>query len=376
MSDLAGKTKILLVSPLPPPRGGIGTWTELILQEAALHPDLEIRLVNTSPTWRKALHLEVWRRALGGSLQLFKDIALVLAALIRFKPQVLHLCTSAYIALVRDLFILALARLSGVPAVYHVRMGRLPELARSRGWEWRLFCRTIALARQVIVLDQASLDTLRAHFPGKPALKIPNCGSSSAGPAAPPAANELPKIIFIGWIVPYKGVLELVQAAAQIAAQADFVLELVGPYNSAYIEKVRQAGGPLGERLILTGEAPHEQAMQRLGGADILALPSHTEGFPNVILEAMALGKPVVGTDVGAVRELLLENGPPSGLVVPPKDARALAGALLHLLQHEGLRREMGQAGLRKFAALYTAPAVFGQLKQLWQNLLQPPPQS
>jgi glycosyltransferase involved in cell wall biosynthesis len=368
MSDLAGKTKILLVSPLPPPRGGIGTWTELILQEAALHPDLEIRLVNTSPTWRKALHLEVWRRALGGSLQLFKDIALVLAALIRFKPHVLHLCTSAYIALVRDLFILALARLFGVPAVYHVRMGRLPQLALSQGWEWRLFCRTIGLSRQVIVLDAASLATLKSHFPAKSILKIPNCRSDMKETAPPVAQSMPPQILFVGWVVDYKGVLELVQAAVQIADQADFSLELVGPYNPEYMEKIRQVSLPLGQRLVVTGEVPHEQALHRLACSDLLVLPSHTEGFPNVILEAMALGKPVIGSQVGAIEEMLLENET-SGLVVPPKDVNALAAALLRLLQDETLRLQLGQAGRTKYTALYTTPVVFDQLKRLWLDL-------
>ena len=62
-----------------------------------------------------------------------------------------------------------------------------------------------------------------------------------------------------------------------------------------------------------------------LSASDVFVLPSYTEGFPNVIIEAMAMGKPIIATSVGAIPEMLDEG---CGVVVPPKDADSLQKAL------------------------------------------------
>jgi len=76
---------------------------------------------------------------------------------------------------------------------------------------------------------------------------------------------------------------------------------------------------------------------------DILAISSFTEGLPNVLLEAFALGKPVVSTEVGGVTEVL-EDGV-NGFIVNPGDAQTLADRLLRLLQNPKLAASMGRHG-------------------------------
>lgn len=78
------------------------------------------------------------------------------------------------------------------------------------------------------------------------------------------------------------------------------------------------------------GRLMHEQIVQWFGAADVFCLPSHAEGVPNVVLEAMACGTPVVASRVGGIPEVLPEY---AGLMVPAKDAPALAEALFTALQ-------------------------------------------
>jgi glycosyltransferase involved in cell wall biosynthesis len=83
-----------------------------------------------------------------------------------------------------------------------------------------------------------------------------------------------------------------------------------------------------------------------LVGSDILVLPSHSEGFPYAVLEAMALGKPVVVSAVGALPEIIAVNSDnPCGICVPPGDSAALMDALTRMIADPELRLEMGING-------------------------------
>jgi glycosyltransferase involved in cell wall biosynthesis len=92
-----------------------------------------------------------------------------------------------------------------------------------------------------------------------------------------------------------------------------------------------------------------------LAEADIVVLPSYTEGSPNALLEAMAHGLPVVATDVGGVRDLV---GSDAGLVVPPRDPVRLAAALRQMIARADLRRSAGAAGRQIVTTRYTTGAM------------------
>ena len=86
----------------------------------------------------------------------------------------------------------------------------------------------------------------------------------------------------------------------------------------------------LADRVLLVGRQPYERIPLYFAAADVSVLPSYREGCPNVVLEALASGRPVVATRVGAVPDLIAE--PDHGRIVPPRDADALADALADVL--------------------------------------------
>ena len=90
-----------------------------------------------------------------------------------------------------------------------------------------------------------------------------------------------------------------------------------------------------------------------LGELDVVALPSWTEGLPLVVLEAMAAARPVVATPVGGTPEVVLDGE--TGLLVPPRDPRALAAALQRLVDDADLRRRLGEAGKRRAVERFSA---------------------
>jgi glycogen(starch) synthase len=133
-----------------------------------------------------------------------------------------------------------------------------------------------------------------------------------------------PEILFAGRLSHEKGILELVEAAQGHT----LVVAGDGPLRP----QVPQARGWL----------PHDELERLYARAAVVACPSHREGFGVVCAEAMAHGRAVVASDVGGLRDLVVDGE--TGLLVPPRDVAALRAALERLLGDDGLRRKLGAA--------------------------------
>lgn len=152
---------------------------------------------------------------------------------------------------------------------------------------------------------------------------------------------------------PRKGQDVLVSALAALPAdrRRQVELYLMGQVlDRRYYHRLQQKAGP-GLGIHLLGVVPHVEAMAYLAAADVFVLPSRDEVMPVALLEAMALGKPIVATTVGGIPEAV-EHGA-SGWLVPPGDPGALAQALDHLVQDRALRHRLGQAAQARFEAEY-----------------------
>lgn len=122
------------------------------------------------------------------------------------------------------------------------------------------------------------------------------------------------------------------------------------------------------ERLAeFSGHVPRIE--EQLRTADVVVLPSYREGTPRVLLEAAAMAKPIVATDVPGCREVVVHGE--TGLLVPPKDAVALADALERLLTDGSLRRHMGEAGRRRIESRFDERRVIVQTLHAYDQLSQ-----
>ena len=102
---------------------------------------------------------------------------------------------------------------------------------------------------------------------------------------------------------------------------------------------------------------------------DILVLSSYTESFPNAILEAMAMGKPVVATNVGGIPELVEEGQ--TGFLVPPRDPKAVADRVLSLCRDSARRLQMGRAARARVESTFTVHAVTARLEGIYARSLR-----
>ncbi|MCC6188024.1 MAG: glycosyltransferase [Anaerolineales bacterium] len=152
---------------------------------------------------------------------------------------------------------------------------------------------------------------------------------------------------------PRKGQDVLISALAALPPdrRRQIELYLMGQVlDRRYYRRLQQKAGP-GLGIHLLGAVPHLEAMAYLAVADVFVLPSRDEVMPVALLEAMALGKPIVATTVGGIPEAVEHRA--SGWLVPPDDPGALAQALDHLVQDRALRHGLGQAAQARFEAEY-----------------------
>ncbi|HJZ60586.1 MAG TPA: glycosyltransferase family 4 protein, partial [Miltoncostaeaceae bacterium] len=164
-------------------------------------------------------------------------------------------------------------------------------------------------------------------------------------PAPAPPAPPL-RLLAVGRLVEKKGFRDLIAALAQMRADASLTIVGDGPERDALAAAARDAG--VADRVRLAGPVGHDRLPAVYASSHVVVVPSvvdrsgDRDGLPNVVLEAMASGRPVLGTRAGAITSAV-EDGV-TGVVVEPGDAAAMAAALDRLAD-EGLRARFGAAG-------------------------------
>jgi glycosyltransferase involved in cell wall biosynthesis len=165
---------------------------------------------------------------------------------------------------------------------------------------------------------------------------------------------------------PVKGVEDFVRAAALVAdedAHAHFTIAGAGSLESRLYTLA--AAVDVSHRLHILGHVTPVEPL--VGALDVFVLPSLSEGLPMAVLEAMALGRPVVATRVGGVPEAV-EDGV-TGLLVPPSDPAAMAAAILKLLRDPELAAQMGTAGRERVEREFTLERMSAGYLALYEEL-------
>jgi glycosyltransferase involved in cell wall biosynthesis len=172
------------------------------------------------------------------------------------------------------------------------------------------------------------------------------------GDAAQP---ETQPFVFAARLVPEKGVATLLKAHA---VAPEIPLTIIGE-------------GPLGRDPVqppFAGYLPHEETLRQIRGARALVFPSEwPEGCPSTIIEAMALGKPVIASRVPGAAELV-EDGV-AGLLFEPGDAQALAACMRRLHEDAELARRLGQAGRARYEQRHSPDAGYARMVEVYRRV-------
>lgn len=173
---------------------------------------------------------------------------------------------------------------------------------------------------------------------------------------------------YLGRLVEQKGLADLVQAAAGLAGEPRLVLIGAGPLEAELRGRAERLG--LGARLELRPAVPSTLVPKELGLLDVLVLPSRTranwkEQFGRVLVEAMACGVPVVGSDSGEIPNVIGE----AGLIFPEGDVEALRQCLGRLQGSAEERRVLARLGRQRVLAFYTHAQVAAQYAEIYRRV-------
>jgi glycosyltransferase involved in cell wall biosynthesis len=163
-----------------------------------------------------------------------------------------------------------------------------------------------------------------------------------------------------------KGVAHLIRAAARVLETRSEVLFAVvgdGPQGQKLREEARALG--LGEAFVFLGERTDAAAI--LAGFDLFVLPSLWEGLPFVLIEAAALGRPIIASAVDGVPEVITDSV--TGILVPPADPAALASAILRLLEDRELAGRLGARARALIPPRFPLRRMIEQTEALYLDL-------
>jgi teichuronic acid biosynthesis glycosyltransferase TuaC len=133
-------------------------------------------------------------------------------------------------------------------------------------------------------------------------------------------------VLFVGRLDGKKGIFELLEAFASLAShRPNLRLAYVGDGPGGELLRNKTRHLALVRRIFFAGPCSSQRVAEWLAATNVLALPSYNEGNPNVVIEALSCGRPVIATDVGGIPELVSAS---SGILVAPRDSRALAAAI------------------------------------------------
>jgi glycosyltransferase involved in cell wall biosynthesis len=332
----------MLFAPLPPPVGGITSITAMLHRELGENHDvLFVQPVPKTASWKRVL------RPLISIVRLVRGTRRV-----RRAGRVVFFCSSRASFWDKCVWA-AIVLLLGRTAVMVMVAGDFPEVFARAPRLARALAHWLFRRRRLIVAAQsASWATVyRGIFPHTTVTQV--------GATVDPeffqerdatASHRTPlRLLFVGWIIEDKGILDLLDAvegiAPSLAGRAHF--RLVGPLfgrdsfwqreiDRRKVTALVELAGPVTRRADIRREYL---------AADAFVFPSHFEGFPVALLEATASGLPSVATDVGGVADML--DGERAGLIVPPRDPGALGTALARLVGDEALRRRLGDHAAR-----------------------------
>jgi len=325
-------------------------------------PDIELALVvpdrwrasvggATTFTRHERLESRVIERPVGltGHINLHFYVGLGPSSL-RFEPDVIYVDEDPYSLAAYQAS--SLARRLGAAFVFKSNQNLPKRYPPPFSWTERAVMRRAAAA---IAIAPAAADVLREKGFTRP-IEVIGHGIDPEAFQPRDAGDLREKLGLTGFVIGYmgrfspeKGPLDLVRACLAMSAEgvADFSLLLVG--DGPERRELEAAASALpGGTVVFTGSVPHAQAADYLNCMDVVALPSRTtprirEQFGRSVVEALACGVPVVGSDCGNVPVLINETG--GGRVFPEGDTEALAAELMRFLADPEAARGLAEAG-------------------------------
>lgn len=356
--------RILVVMPQPLNRmvGGIGRLVNYSMQE-------NVRVA--SPYKFSHLATRLTEAPILVHMSTLVTLVTFIAMLAIKRVDLLHIHVAPRGSTWRKALFSRIAKLFGKPVILHLHgSGYDNFFSRQRGRVKSRIREFFASADAVIVLGQGwrewaisekglGLDPTRVEIINN-GVPDPNLSATRD--------NVVPRILFVGVVGHRKGVDVLLDALAAIPADLPWTCGICGNGEVETYAALAKGMGLGADRVTFTGWQNESEVRAQMAASDIYVLPSRAENQPIAILEAMAIGLPVVASNVGDIPNQVCDGI--TGLVVPADNPDALRIALEALLQDKDMRERMGDAGRARFEDAYSISTNVSRTLALYERLL------
>tara|TARA_B110000211_G_scaffold45759_1_gene48750 strand:+ start:13488 stop:14603 length:1116 start_codon:yes stop_codon:yes gene_type:complete len=365
-------TVILLCSPSPNTTGGISAWTKNILSyrldymskvDIVLFPmDRPIYITISTP---------VLKRLYYGIIDYFKVFYTFYKLINTTKIDLIHVNTSGHLGFLKDLILLGIAKIYNKKIIFHFHFGRIADISIIKNWEWFILKVIVNFSTKNILMDLASYNVLKSYGL-KNLLLISNPLSHNIIELVDNNKNIKiikGKILFVGHLIPSKGIFDLITACLDLK---DVSLTLLGKYTPEIEISIKKLLNreQSGLRVEIKQESSLEVVVKEMLSSSVFVLPSHTEGFPNVILESMACGCAIVATNVGSIPEMLKkDNNLNAGICVSPYDIEELRNSILLFLNDSDFAIKSGEIAKEKVVNDYHISIIYNKLEKVWSEI-------
>lgn len=366
--------KVLFCTPLDISTGsGIARCSRHIFEyyQKCGYQDISLNILPMDRKFYVNTGGSILKRVYSGASEYFSIINQIKKKIQEESFDIVHIASSASLSLLKDYLCVKMLRKMKVASIIHFHFGRIPEIIEKNGWEWKLLIKVAKIASWIIVIDQSSYNALQQQ--GLTNIEyIPN----PLSPITEEYVNQYltrfrseNTILFVGHVIRTKGVYELIEACGNIPkVKLKFVglcrqdtkeelLKLAGKYkNTPWVE--------------FTGNVSAVEVIKEMCQCAVFALPTYTEGFPNVILESMVCACPIVTTNVGAISEMLdVKNGDNYGLCISPQKVDELKDAILCMLNNPKFAQTCGENARKRVKEMYSMPVVWEKMYAMWKNI-------
>ena len=374
----ASKPRVLMVGPWPPTKGGVTTFMRNVVGSPLNAKYAFVPFTTSRPAKRKARgdnygYLAVFRggfkRVAQGVFITLWHLAIYPWVVLTRRPAVIQVQASDYQAFWEATLYVLMARALGRPVMLRIG-GSFNRFYDSSGATARAAIRW-ALRRPDLVLAQSEYwkDYLRKLVPAAPIVVLNNFVPETLlerriSPV--PAVRRF--LLYCGEAPGLKGAHVLLAAMRELlerGVQADITLIAVCDHLR---QEVAAAG--LDRHCTMTGYLSHQETLQALRATDVFLQISSSEGFPNMLLEAMALGCAAIVTPVGAVPEIVGPAGE-SAFIINVGDAAALAERMARFEADPALTARLGAAARARVAGCFTDRVVLRVLDSAYQSMIR-----
>lgn len=350
------KIKVCLVSPAPPPYGGIANWTRIILEN---FEDEDIELYHYNSSIKKRHKNLIVDRIIKSGIKMIKDNREITKIIDRENIDIIHFTTSGSLGLIRDYLLLKKCKKMNIPTVYHLRIGRFKQIESKNNKEWQMFNNCFRLASIIIAIDMSSYNTIHKYFSN--VIRVPNISEKILFNQEQKKENS---IIYLGDVSEMKGITVLIQAWEKFSFRRKWKLELIGYYTQEYYNFLEKNFDLSNVEFV--GLLEHDEAIKKMNKSSIFVFPSKQEGFPNAVAEAMQLGMPILATKVGAIPEML---GDSAGILIDADNQEQLVTGLQVLTSDEELRNKLSKNAKYRAENEFSYRVVINKLKKIWEEV-------